>query len=44
MLKLTKFLTQTNSESNDNGNYHAQLVQTKFYTGRPRLDNRHQSF
>jgi len=50
MLNLTKthnfypFFTQTNSESNNNGNWHTQLVHTKFNTGSPRLDNYHQSF
>jgi len=36
--------SQTNSESNNNGNWHKQLVQTKFNMGTPRLDNHRQSF
>ena len=43
-MNFTQFFTQRNSESNNNGNYHTQLVQTKFNMGTPRLDNYHQSF
>jgi len=43
-MNLTKRFTQTNSESNNNGNWHAHSDQTKFNMGTPCLDNCHQSF
>jgi len=33
----TQFFTQRNGESNENGNWHTQLVQSKFNIGTPRL-------
>ena len=36
--EFTQFFTHTNSESNNNGNWHTQLVQTTFNMGTPCLD------
>jgi len=37
-MSFAQFFTQTNSESNNNVNWHTQLVQTKFSMGTLRLE------
>jgi len=37
-MNFTQFFSQRNSESNSNGKWQTELVQTKFSMGTPRLD------